>query len=189
MQKKKILIVDDDQDSRGTYAEVFRNSGYEVTEAEDGLLGLDLAIKEMPDFILTGIMMPKMDGWELIENLNKNVATAGIPVAISSHLGKEADRQKSNTIGAKDFFVRGFISPREVVQKVSAFLEKGGKYLLDFSPDALDAQKLREDLKLEKDFTCLDCGEKVNLSLTLADPKNIIFEAKFVCPKCGWEAK
>lgn len=189
MEKKKILIVDDDQDSRGMSAEVFKNAGYDVLEAEDGLAGLDLAIKNIPDIILTGIVMPKMDGWGLIENLNKNVATASIPVAISSHLGKEADRQKSNMVGAKDFFVRGFVSPREVVQRVSAILDKGGKYRLDFDTSALDAQKLAENLKLEKDFACLECGGKMNLILTLTDPKNIVFEAKFVCPKCGWEAK
>lgn len=86
---KKILLVDDDEMIRGIYSEVFRNNGFEVEEARDGLEGLEKARSIIPDIIFTGIIMPKMEGFDLMEALKKNVATSQIPVFISSHLGRE----------------------------------------------------------------------------------------------------
>jgi len=89
MAKTKILIVDDDVMTREMYVNVFKQSGYEVFEAGDGVDGLDVASRELPDVIFTGIIMPRMSGFELMEALRKAVATSKIPVVISSHIGRE----------------------------------------------------------------------------------------------------
>jgi CheY-like chemotaxis protein len=189
MNKKiKILIVDDDEDTRKIYADVFKNENYEVEEAEDGLAGLDKATTWIPDVLFTGIIMPKMDGFSLMEALKKNVATANIPVLISSHMGREEDRQKANSLGAKFFIVRGFTTPKEVVEKVKMIFEERKEYNLEINPTALDAPKLAQDLNLGADLRCPEPGCNQKLVVRLSDNNGAI-EAKLVCPSCGWQAK
>lgn len=187
-KKLKILMVDDDSLTREMYVEVFRNADFDVLEAMDGVEGLDKATKEVPDVIFTGIVMPRMDGFSMIEELKKNVSTANIPVIIFSHLGRETDRQKANVLGVKDFIVRDVISPKQTIKRIKA-LFVGGEYRIDFNAYSLDAQKLARELGVNNDFQCLECGDKMILRVKLLDPKERKFEAGFVCPKCGWEAR
>lgn len=190
MAKLKILIVDDDIELREMYAEVFKNADFEVVEAQDGVEGLDIASKETPDVIFTGIVMPRMDGFTMMESLKKTVMTANIPVVISSHMGREEDRQRANALGAKDFIIRNMTRPIEVVAKIkSLFIQEGGEYKIAFNQYDLDAQGLAKSLNFQPNFLCLECGEKLVLNLKLQDVKERLFEARFVCSKCGQVAK
>lgn len=188
--KKKILLVDDDGLLREMYAEIFQNANFEVIQAFDGLDGLDKATLEIPDVIFTGIIMPRMDGFDMMEALKKTVMTASIPIVISSHMGRGEDQIRANALGAKDFIVRGTTRPVEVVERInSLFLEPGKQYKLEFNPFALDAQKIAKDLNFDANFLCLDCKEKLVLDMKLKDPKTRLFETRFYCPKCGLEMK
>ena len=186
MDKKiKILLVDDDENIRTTYAEVFRREGYIVTEAMDGLDGLDKATKDVPDVIFTGIIMPRMDGFALIEALAKNVATASVPVLMSSHMGREEDRKRAMDMGVKDFIISGIVTPREVVERVRVMVGNSAKgYRIKFSPAELDAPELDADLKFNN-FQCPECGTEMNLLLKVGDIEKREFKANFICPKCG----
>ncbi len=186
-KKRKILLVDDDIPTREMYANVFKSTGFDVIEAEDGLEGLDMAIKELPDVIFSGIIMPKMDGFQMMEALKKNVATASIPVLISSHMGKEEDRQKANTLGARFFVVRGFSTPKEVVENVNSLFLGGNEYRLEVDDYSLDAQKLSHDLGLNN-LKCPECGDKLVVKLIVGENKQDI-KANLICPSCGWQAK
>jgi DNA-binding response OmpR family regulator len=185
-KKIKILIVDDDIELREMYVEIFQNANFLVTVADDGLEGLDKATKELPDVIFTGIVMPRMDGFSMIEALQKTVMTSSVSVVISSHMGREEDKIRATKLGVKDFIVRGTTRPIEVVERISSlFIEAGGEYRLEFNPYALDAQNLAKDLSFHANYLCLDCNEKLILNLKLADPKERTFEARLVCPNCG----
>lgn len=186
-KKTKILLVDDDDMTRELYAEVFRKTGaYEVLEANDGVEGLDLATKELPDVIFTGIVMPRMDGFALMEALKKTVMTANIPVIISSHMGREEDQRRANQLGAKEFVIRNMTPPIRIVEIVSSlFVNAGREYKIDFNAYNMDAQKLVRDLNMNADYQCLDCGEKLVLNIKLQNVKDKIFEGRFVCPSCG----
>ncbi|MDD5397155.1 MAG: response regulator [Candidatus Moranbacteria bacterium] len=185
-KKRKILIVDDDNELRDMYGEIFQGANFEVILANDGLEGLDKATKEIPDVIFTGIVMPRMDGFSMMDSLKKTVMTANIPIVISSHMGREEDRIKAEEYGAKDFIIRGTTRPVEVLKRISALFNSAGSvYKMEFDPFAADAQKLSKDLNFDASFKCLECGEKLLLELKLADPQKHVFEAKFVCPKCG----
>jgi len=184
----KILIVDDNADIREIYAEVFKKAGFNVMEAVDGLEGLDKAGKEIPDVIFTGIIMPRMDGFTMMDALKKNVATSKIPVVISSHMGREEDKKKAEELGAKDFIVRGATSPNQAVERIKVlFMERD--YAIEFDPYNLDAAKLAHDLNISKNFQCAECDEKMVLKIHFDNPKEGIFSARFVCPKCGWILK
>lgn len=180
----KILIVDDEQEIRSMYAEIFKKEGFEVEEAVDGLDGLDKATKNVPDIIFTGIIMPRMDGFSLKEELKKKVATANVPVVMSSHMGRKEDEQKARESGVRDFFVVGMITPKQVVERVRAiFKEK--TYMLKFDPTELDAPKLASNFNIDsKNYSCNRCGGVLALSLEILDPSDHEFKAKFVCPTC-----
>lgn len=189
-KKNKILLVDDDDLTREMYAEVFRLDGFEVIEAKDGIEGLDIATREIPDIIFTGIVMPRMDGFSMIQELRKIVQTASIPVVISSHFGREEDQQKANVLGARDFIIRDLVSPKQAVEKIKAILSNGGNYRIEFNPYSFDAQKLAKNLGLNENFQCMECDEKMILELNLInDSQKKVFEIKLICPNCGWTIK
>jgi PleD family two-component response regulator len=184
MAKIKILIIDDDEDVRTMYTEIFRREGFMVYEANDGVSGLDRATKETPDVIITGIIMPRMDGFALKDALAKNVNTANVPVMMISHMGREEDKEKAEKMGVKDFIVQGMVSPNQVVEKVRT-LFSAGDYKIKFNISELDAPKLANDFHLGEKFQCKNCLTEMELKLKPTDIKNHEFSAKFVCPNCG----
>jgi two-component system chemotaxis response regulator CheY len=183
---RKILVVDDDDFTREMYRDVFREAQFDVVEARDGMEGLDLAIKDTPDVIFTGIVMPRMDGFTLIESLRKNTATSRIPIIMSSHLGREEDRKKAEQLGVRDFIVRDLTPPKEVVGIVSKVFSVGESYVLNFDAYNMDAPELAKDLNLNSNYQCMECDEKMTLKLKLDKTERGWYKAKFTCPKCGW---
>jgi len=177
---KKILLVEDDENTRAIYLGVLQAKGFEVIEAVDGTDGLEKAITENPDLIFTGIEMPKMDGFKMFEELKKNPNTSQIPVAISSHMGREEDQKKAIQIGAKDFIPRDFNSPKQVADRLYAIISDD-IYTVKIDREALDAGKLISDLGLSVDLKCENCGNDIVMTLT----KNKEMKAQFICPKCG----
>ncbi len=122
MNKKKILVVDDDLDQRSIYEAMFKESGFDVRVAEDGLQASDIAFEDTPDLVFTGVIMPKMDGFELVEHLRKHVATAKIPIIMFSHLGREEDRKKASAYGLVTFMVKGYDSPQSILARAKQLL-------------------------------------------------------------------
>ncbi|MCX6763907.1 MAG: response regulator [Candidatus Moranbacteria bacterium] len=179
----RILIIDDDKETRERYVDVFKSGGFEVVEAIDGADGLDKAVKNKPDVIFTGILMPKLDGFELTAELKQNAATANIPVVISSHMGREEDRKKAASMGIKDFIARDLVTPLEAVQRIKAIFNLQN-YKIKFSPTELDAPKMAKELEINPEFKCPSCRETMIISLEPAG-KNHSFTAAVICPRCG----
>jgi CheY-like chemotaxis protein len=184
MAKLKILLVDDDEAIRTVYAEVFRKHDFEVEEAMDGVEGLDKATKNIPDVIFTGIIMPRMDGFALIEALKKNVATSTVPVVFSSHMGREEDKNRAKEMGVKDFITRDFVTPNQAVERILAIFT-AEEYKLKFSPSELDAPKLAKDMNFRENFQCPNCGGPLVLVVKMKDVKTKEYSAKFICPECS----
>jgi DNA-binding response OmpR family regulator len=180
--KKRIIIVDDDDGLREIYASLFRKQGFEVFEARDGIEGLDLATsKEGVAAIFTGIVMPRMDGFQMMEALKKQTATAQVPVFISSHLGREEDKQRAKELGARDFIVNGTVPPIEAVNNIIRRLGGGSSYFVKVDPLEMDAQRMIDDLRLPNNLVCDNCGSHLSLKLT---SKSEGLAAEFVCPNC-----
>ncbi len=183
-KKIKILIVDDDEIVRGTYADIFRQVGFEVSEAVDGLDGMDKATKEIPDIIFTGIIMPRMDGFSLKESLAKNVNTSSIPVMMLSHMGREEDRIKAQELGIRNFIVQGMVTPKQVLELVRNIFGNGA-YRVKFNTIEMDAPRLSKDFGYGENFVCPNCAGEMTMNLEILDASKKEFKAKFVCPKCG----
>lgn len=180
--KFKILVVDDDDMVRETYVQVFQERGFEAVGAKDGVEGIDLATKNKFDVILTGIIMPRMDGFHLVSALRENVATKDVPVAIISHLGREEDRKQAKELGIDNFIVQGSMTPREVADKLKSLIGSAKSFQLGIDYFSWDAQILAKKINAEG-FECPNCQNKMILELTPKSDGNG-FDAFFKCPKC-----
>ncbi|MFZ5982250.1 MAG: response regulator [Patescibacteria group bacterium] len=179
----KILIVDDDEMVRGIYADVFKKEGFEVVEANDGLEGLEATISLQPDVVFTGIIMPRMDGFTLMQELKKNALTSNIPVVFSSHLGREEDKARALELGAKDFFIKDFDTPKEVAERVKILFSEG-IFWLSLDAEKLDGPKIKAKLEGMGDYKCSKCQGEVALHIRLTNLDRGEFSGKFGCPKC-----
>ncbi|RJQ14619.1 response regulator [Candidatus Parcubacteria bacterium] len=171
----KILIVDDDDYLRSLYVAVFKEANFIVEEARDGLEALERIQKATPDMLFTGIVMPRMDGFELIKVLKQNVAFANIPVMISSHLGREEDRKTAQDLGAKEFIYKQTVTPKEVVDRALRWLHKKF-YKLTISKEKYDANQLIKDHLVH----CSDQGSEIIVNLAPAKESGV-FEARIEC--------
>lgn len=177
--KKTIAIVDDDVDTLEMYATIFENADYNVIRASDGLEALSVFAEHTPHLIFTGIVMPRMDGFAMMEALKQNPRTADIPVVINSHLGRAADKQRAEELGARDFIVRGFTSPREALERIGALLLRS-EYVFRFDATDPEARKLVKDLGASSFFVC-PRGQEMVIKLSIVDPKELTFSARFSC--------
>lgn len=133
---KKVLVADDDKDQRELYLELLAQNGLSAIDAIDGLDALEKALKDPPDLVFTGIVMPRMDGFELIRNLRNNVATSVIPVIMFSHLGRAEDKDKAGQLVNVHFTVKGYDTPSDILEKMKVLLGlKAAKQRPEFEDD------------------------------------------------------
>ncbi|MBI2444010.1 MAG: response regulator [Candidatus Magasanikbacteria bacterium] len=131
MEKKKIhiLLVEDDVFLAGIYQKKFEMEGFKVSQAENGEKGLLEAKKKKPDAILLDILLPKLDGFVVLERLKADPATKDIPVILLTNLGQKDDVEKGLQQGAADYLIKAHFKPSEVVAKVRSAMKaaKNGK--------------------------------------------------------------
>lgn len=122
MDKKKILIVEDEADIRELLRYHLEREGFEVLEAGDGPAGLTLARTEQPALMLLDVMLPGMDGFDVLRGLATENGPA-VPVLLLTARGEEVDRVVGLTLGADDYVVKPF-SVRELMLRVKAILRR-----------------------------------------------------------------
>jgi len=105
---KKILVIDDNLDIRENSIEILELSGYHVFGAADGQAGIDLAIREIPDIIICDIMMPLIDGYEVLQRLRNHSQTAHIPFVFLTARSEKRDIQSGMDLGADGYLVKPF---------------------------------------------------------------------------------
>ncbi|MDH4227854.1 MAG: response regulator transcription factor [Deltaproteobacteria bacterium] len=122
--KSTILVVDDEADILRLLSFNLEKAGFSVIKAADGPEALKLAAKKKPDLVLLDIMLPDMEGTEVLKRLKANAQTAAMPVLMLTAKGEEVDRILGFELGAEDYITKPF-SPREVVLRVKAVLKRG----------------------------------------------------------------
>jgi DNA-binding response OmpR family regulator len=121
---RKILIIEDERDIREMYAYKLRAGGYEVEEAEDGKRGLALLHAGKPDLLLLDIMLPQLDGFDLLQEIRQEKGAAqGTSVIILSNLSNVEDIEEAKRLGAYDYFVKARTTPAEVLERVDRFFK------------------------------------------------------------------
>jgi DNA-binding response OmpR family regulator len=120
---RKILIVEDDKFLRELIVKKLSNEGYDVLEAVDGEQGL-LQIKEgHPELVLLDLILPGIDGFEVLTQKREDPFTASIPVVILSNLGQKEDVDKGLSLGAVDYLIKAHFTPGEIIEKVRNILK------------------------------------------------------------------
>ena len=114
----KIAIVEDDQAISQMYRIKFEAAGYEVETAENGKLGLALAEKMRPDIILLDLMMPEMNGDEMLVELRKQPWGKNIKVIILTNMGEQEVPQNIKDLGVSAFILKADMTPRQVADLV-----------------------------------------------------------------------
>ncbi|MBI2121353.1 MAG: response regulator, partial [Candidatus Wildermuthbacteria bacterium] len=103
---KKILFVEDESALQKTLGDALIREGYEVISVLDGEIGLRLAAEKMPDLILLDLVLPKLNGFEVLAELKKNPATVSIPVIVLTNLENMEDIQRVLELGARTYLVK-----------------------------------------------------------------------------------
>ncbi len=124
--RKKLLLVDDDPNLLLLVTDYLEFRGYEVISAQNGCEALAALKKDTPDMIICDVMMPDIDGYELVANLRQRPEIAWIPVLFLSAKGQSEDRIKGLNLGADVYMVKPF-EPEELVAQVESSLSQFGR--------------------------------------------------------------
>jgi len=124
--KKKIILVEDDKFLSEMYVVKLTESGFEVDVAADGEEGLNKIKEQKPDLVLLDIVLPKMDGFEVLRNIKNEPGLKNISVIALTNLGQKEEVEKGLKLGADDYIIKAHFTPTEVVAKAKKVLEKKG---------------------------------------------------------------
>lgn len=123
MNKKKILIAEDDTIISSMYKIKLEQNGFEVTLAENGGDALELGKKVKFDLILLDVMMPQLDGFAVLQELKKNDCNKKTPIIMLTNLGTEEDVKKGQEYGAADYLVKASLTPAQMTEAVKKYLK------------------------------------------------------------------
>jgi two-component system alkaline phosphatase synthesis response regulator PhoP len=171
-ETKRILVIEDDATIRGGLKDALRSEGYEVLEAADGKEGLEKGLREDPDLIVLDLMLPRIDGYEVLQRLRRDAVLT--PVLVLTARGLEEDRVRGLSLGADDYVVKPF-SLAELLARIASRLrawdrERGlsDRHLLRLSDVVVDfaartARRGDEEIRLTP--------KEIELLLFLAERK------------------
>lgn len=117
-----ILIVEDDKFLRELISQKLVKEGYNISQAVDGEEGLKKAKEEKPDLVLLDLILPGIDGFEVLARIKEDGEAAKVPVIILSNLGQKEDVEKGLKLGAVDFLVKAHFTPGEIIEKIKRIL-------------------------------------------------------------------
>jgi two-component system alkaline phosphatase synthesis response regulator PhoP len=123
VDRKRILVVDDEIYIVHILEFTLTMEGYEVLTAADGEEALRRLEQDRPDLVVLDIMMPKVDGYEVLRRIRADEEFRQLPVILLSAKGRPIDRDTGLEIGADDYIVKPF-SPRRLLEKIQDLLER-----------------------------------------------------------------
>lgn len=129
MAKQRVLIVEDDASIQKLYQTKLTGSGFEVDTADNGELGLEAVKKHKPDIILLDVMMPVMNGFEMLKKLRSMKEFEDVPVIYLSNYGEVDQMTEGFVSGATDYLIKAEHTPSDVVDIVKDTLETGGNIM------------------------------------------------------------
>lgn len=191
-KKGTLLIMEDQRGFRRIYRDALEQDGYEVLEASNGEDGWETILNQRPSLILLDLGLPVLDGFQVLEKIRRSRQTKDIPVIIFSVLGEPRDVKKALDMGANDYTVKGFYTPRQVLSKIKNLLKDAGhqnathSYRLVVDENRKSAARLEQDLGLQKGFKCPTCNVDMETEFfpDYARADGHWFAARFVCPIC-----
>ena len=122
--KKRILIVEDDSFVMDIYQTKLGQAGYEIVGAENGLEALKKMEQGTFDLVLLDIIMPYMDGLEVLKKIKAQEKNKNLPIILLTNLSQKEEIDKGMGLGANDYLIKSHFTPSEVLEKIKTYLEK-----------------------------------------------------------------
>jgi CRP-like cAMP-binding protein len=148
---KKILLIEDNIEIRENTSEILELDGYQVLTAENGKVGVDLAIRELPDLIICDIMMPVLDGYGVLHLLSKHEKTSAIPFIFLTAKAERTDLRKGMDMGADDYITKPF-DDVELLSAIESRLRKKAVSKKNYSQDIAGLDQLIADANGEQEL-------------------------------------
>ena len=123
-KKATILIIEDEEVFRVVFGGVLKDKGYIIHEATDGKMGIEKVKSLIPDLILLDLVLPVLDGFEVLEQIRADLSINKIPIVVLSVLGEKDKMKKAFELGADDYLIKGDKSPKSILEKIEAVLSK-----------------------------------------------------------------
>lgn len=121
-QNIKILVVEDDKFLRELLSHKLEAAGFSVLLAIDGQEALKIVKEEMPQIVLLDLVLPGIDGFEILKQIKENDQTSKIPVIVLSNLGQKEEIEKGMSLGANDYLIKAHFTPDEIIEKIGKVL-------------------------------------------------------------------
>ena len=115
---KTILVIEDDKFLRELIVQKLIREGYETSEAVDGEEGMKKIKEEKPDLILLDLILPGIDGFEVLTRMRQEDDLSSISVIILSNLGQKEDVERGMKLGAVDYLIKAHFTPGEIIEKI-----------------------------------------------------------------------
>jgi DNA-binding response OmpR family regulator len=196
-QRSSILIIEDHPMTLDVFKTKLEIEGYHVDLASDGMVGLEKALTINPDLVLLDLMLPRLNGLEVLAELRKNPKTKKTPIIILSNWENDEDIKKGLELGANDFLLKSNITPKEVVRRIKGllptsstedeFLSIPTRYHVNIQTAQGSASQLAEDYAFNEAFSCAKCNNTITLDLMPDETfigRGHRFFAQFVCTNC-----
>lgn len=126
-QPKSILVVEDDKFLRELIAKRLRDEKYVVYDVIDGEEAFKVLDKERVDLVLLDIILPGVNGFEILKRLKEDPTIAHIPVMMLTNLGQKSDMERGQELGAEDYMVKAQYTPREIVERIKKLFAYSGR--------------------------------------------------------------
>lgn len=172
---KKILVIEDEEYLADIYKLKFEKEGYHILIARDGYAGVKLAKKELPDLILLDLVLPGIDGYEVLAKLKGDVKTKNIKIFILSNLGQKDEIDKGLNEGADGYFIKANLTPSQLLIKIKQAFN--GKKI----------EKEKNELLEEKEETLPLASQPKAKILLIEDEEAIINMYQLCFLKAGYE--
>ncbi|MBU4030658.1 response regulator [Patescibacteria group bacterium] len=124
MTNISVLIVEDDKFLRELLVRKLENTGFNVSFAVNGEEALKKIKEQMPQLILLDLVLPGIDGFEVLKQVKANERMDGIAIIILSNLGQQGEVERGIRLGADDYLIKAHFTPDEIIQKAKMILEK-----------------------------------------------------------------
>jgi len=120
---KNILIIEDDRFLRELIAQKLIKEDFNISEAIDGEEGIKKIKEEKPDLVLLDLILPGIDGFEVLSKMREDPSITRIPVIILSNLGQREDVERGLKLGAVDYLIKAHFTPGEIIEKIKLVLK------------------------------------------------------------------
>jgi len=168
---KKILVIEDNLEVRENLCEILELDSYEVISAENGKIGVEKAISELPDLILCDVMMPELDGYGVLKILNKNPKVNHIPFIYLTAKAEKDDLRKGMGLGAEDYITKPF-DDVQLLEAIEIRLEKAERINKSYNASNDDLQNFFSEAKATKELEKLTTDKEIRSF----KEKDIIYE-------------